>query len=288
MRQTGNNATWTWRWGVSASIAVHALIVALIVFGLPLPELTPDEPDAIAVELVPPPEPAPEPEPVPEPAPEPAPPPEPTPPPEPEPAENAQAPEAEPPQSDATALENEPERKVLDPVFEFGEQDAGPRLADDGSAASEERAAAEEPEPEPSEQLPDGTVTVVPEPRPRVELTEVEQLFSPAANGSLAAMTAMEGMPRDRRAGELCVTEMREQLRRADPPFWPDLLPAYRLVEGTLMEVHEAAFRAGGEWYDLAFRCEVDDAVTRVVSFAFTVGNPIPRSEWGSRGLPAS
>lgn len=286
MRQTTDKATRTWRWGASASVAVHVLIVALLVFGLPLPEMTPDEPDAIAVELVPPPELAPEPELPPEPAPEPELPPEPPPPPEPEPAENAQAPETEPPQADATVLENEPERKVLDPVFEFGEQDAGPRLADDGSATQEEQAAVEEPEP--AEQLPDGTVTVVPEPRPRVELTEVERLFSPAASDSIAAMTAMGDMPRDRRAGELCVTEMREQLRRADPPFWPDLLPAYRLVEGTLMEVHEAAFRAGGEWYDLAFRCEVDDRVTRVISFAFTVGDPIPRSEWGSRGLPAS
>lgn len=264
MQPEMEQATRSLWWGAPASVAAHALIVALLIFGLPLPELAPDEPEAITVELVPPPEPAP--------------------PPEPEQAEEEPAPEEE--QRAAAAAERASDRQVLKPVFEFGEQDAGPRLADDGRAAREEQVAAEEPEP--VEEQAEGAVTVVPEPRPRATLTEAQRLYSPSATEALAAMTAMGDMPRDRRAGELCVTEMREQLRHANPPYWPDLLPAYRLAQGTLMEVHEAAFRADGEWYDLAFRCEVDDRVTRVISFAFTVGDAIPRSQWKGRGLPAS
>ena len=273
MQKSADQSRWTLRWGAPASVAVHALILALLVFGLPQPMWDkPEEPEAVNVELVPPPEPEPQDE---EPAPEE------------QQAEPEPAQQEEPQQAD-DAAEQAPPMQVLKPVFEFGEQDAGPRLADDGNAAREEQATAEEPAPEPAEQQLADTVTVVPEPRPPAPLTEAKRLYSSSATDALVAMTAIDGMPRDRRAGELCVTEMREQLRHADPPFWPDLLPAYRLPEGTLMEVRGAAFRASGAWYDLAFRCEVDDNVTRVVSFAFTVGAAIPRSEWQSRGLPAS
>jgi hypothetical protein len=46
------------------------------------------------------------------------------------------------------------------------------------------------------------------------------------------------------------------------------------------------AFRADGRWYDLSYRCEIDADAMKVVSFAFDVGEPIPRSEWRKRGLP--
>ncbi|MFZ2102333.1 MAG: DUF930 domain-containing protein [Oricola sp.] len=101
-------------------------------------------------------------------------------------------------------------------------------------------------------------------------------------------MTAMGVMSRGERAGELCASELREQLRHATPSFSPDLLPSYRLGEGTVMEVPKAAFRAGGQWYDLRFRCEIDAEATRVLSFAFDVGGAIPRGEWKSRGFPSS
>ena len=95
-----------------------------------------------------------------------------------------------------------------------------------------------------------------------------------------AAMTAMAGLPREMRGSELCTTELREQLRNSTPPYWPDLLPAYRLGAGSVLEVREAAFRARGQWYDLSFRCEVDADATRVLSFAFNVGDAIPRDQW--------
>lgn len=99
--------------------------------------------------------------------------------------------------------------------------------------------------------------------------------------------TAMGTLPRGLRAGELCATALRLELSSASPPFWPDLLPAYRLDEGTVLEVRKGAFRSNGEWYALGFRCEIDEAATRVVSFTFDVGPPVPRGEWRSRGLSA-
>lgn len=99
--------------------------------------------------------------------------------------------------------------------------------------------------------------------------------------------TAMSTLPRGLRAGELCATALRQRLRNSMPPYWPDLLPAYRLDKGNVLQVRKGAFRSEDQWYNLSFRCEVDEAATRVVSFAFDVGAPIPESEWRRRGFPS-
>ncbi len=116
---------------------------------------------------------------------------------------------------------------------------------------------------------------------------EAKKLFSQKATGDVIATTAMGDVPRGVRAGRLCVTELREQLQNGLPPYYPDLLPSYRLEEGTIIDVPTAAFRVAGEWYDLSYRCEVDANATRVVAFAFRVGSLLPRSEWRRRKLPA-
>jgi hypothetical protein len=119
------------------------------------------------------------------------------------------------------------------------------------------------------------------------KLQEAKTLFSQAVTQSPAATTAVGKLPRDERAGHLCVTELQEQLRHAWPPVFPQLLPNYLLKRGTVLEVRRAAFLANRQWYDLAFRCEVDADAMKVVSFALYVGDPIPKSEWPARGLPS-
>lgn len=118
------------------------------------------------------------------------------------------------------------------------------------------------------------------------KLQPAERLYSQSASGDSVATTAMSGLPRAARGGQLCVTELREQLLRGSPPYFPDLLPSYPLISGTVIEVANAAFRVRGRWFDLGFRCEVDANATKVLSFAFRVGAPLPRSEWVRRGLP--
>jgi hypothetical protein len=139
---------------------------------------------------------------------------------------------------------------------------------------------------------------VIPKPRPdakakptaksdtAADLPEVKRLFSVTDTGDGVARTAMGGIPRDIRASQLCSTELREQLRHATPAYRPELLPSYRLPSGTVMEVRRGAFRADAQWYDLSFRCELDEGVTKVVSFAFEIGSPIPQSQWRKRGFP--
>ena len=118
------------------------------------------------------------------------------------------------------------------------------------------------------------------------ELAEARELFSASASGNAAAITAMGQLPRDVRGSQLCTTELREQLRRAPSPYSPELLPSYSLPGGTVLAVPDAAFRAGGAWYDLSFRCTVDADAFKVTGFAYKVGDTIPRAEWKARGFP--
>jgi hypothetical protein len=117
-------------------------------------------------------------------------------------------------------------------------------------------------------------------------LTKAKTLFSRSESGEAQATRAIGNTPRGARAGELCATELREQLRHAAPVYRPELLPAYRLPSGNVLDVKRSQFRADGQWYNLSFRCEIDADATKVQSFAFDIGEAVPRSEWRSRGFP--
>jgi hypothetical protein len=379
--------------GLLVSLLLHGLIAALLLFDLPRPMAEPEpQEEVVAVTIVPPPEPEPEVEPEEEPAPQGEAPPEAAA--EPEPAEAAEAELPPPPalpEGEAVPI------PVLRPVFEFGEEDAGPEIALDGGAAQapaadpaetqpDEPVAEPEPEPEtaaetaakvppepespvadpadppaetlaedpaeaPMEQpapappaevaVPDaeqagdqpaglpeaaeqtetallpekpadpppsapqpvkpdpvetpppgsssGTSSAAPaDPAPAVDngLPGVRALSSSVDTGHAVATTAMGALPRDARGTQLCTTELREQLRRAPESYRVELLPAYRLPGGTVLNVPNAAFRAAGAWYNLSFRCTVDRDALRVTDFSFKVGAPIPRAQWRQRGFP--
>lgn len=125
-----------------------------------------------------------------------------------------------------------------------------------------------------------------PIPGKSVELTEAKTLFSQSETDDPIATTAMGSIPRGVRAGQLCSTELQEQLRHASPPFRAEWVPMYNLPTGNVLEARRAAFPARGQWYNLSFRCEIDENATKVLSFAFEVGDPVPRSEWRKRGFP--
>ncbi|MBW9115394.1 DUF930 domain-containing protein [Rhizobium cauense] len=118
-----------------------------------------------------------------------------------------------------------------------------------------------------------------------IELKEAKTLFSQKMTNDPVARTAMGDMPRGSRVAELCSTELRQQLVHGSPSYRPEILPSYTLSRGTVLQASNA-FRASGRWYDVTFRCEVDEGAMKVESFSFAVGNPVPRSEWASRRFP--
>ena len=94
----------------------------------------------------------------------------------------------------------------------------------------------------------------------------------------------MAGVPRDQRIAKLCASALQQKLVAAS--YFPDLVPLIPLEMGNVLDIPDAAFRMRTTWYNLSFRCEVDPDATRVLSFAFDVGNAIPPEEWGRLGLP--
>ncbi|MDW6020193.1 DUF930 domain-containing protein [Mesorhizobium sp. BAC0120] len=298
------------RWAMPASFVVHLVIAALLIFGLPVSLSEPQKDEAIAVDLVPPPKP-------PE-RPKTEPPPKPQDKAKVEPAPSAQAPKPEkqqeakvktpPPTSNAPSPP--PPSPAVRSVYQFGEKDAGPRESLDGNSAEE---GPESPEPAPDPEKQDvaepHVLTAVgvmnrasqagaPEaPTPKsadavkmrqaVKLEKAKKLFSRTATGDPTGATAIGNLSRGKRASQLCHTELKYQLLNTSPPYFPELLPTYQPKDGTVIEITRGAFSAQGQWYEVSYRCEVDMDATKVISFAFHVGDPIPRSEWKSRRLPS-
>lgn len=315
MIDDSGNRRWNLGGGLSASVIVHVAVVALLVFGLPplsLPEAPQEE--AIAVELVPPPEPvAEEPEeaqaqPPPEPpAEEPAPPPPPpaeTPPPEEPPPSVEEEPQQAQTETPSSQAEQPSPQRVLDPVVQYGETDSGPRESPEGDSAQEAASAETEAEAEPEAQPPalpevlaaqgagslslhlaDPAATEAPTEDERPD--ETDMLFSRESTSEVVATRAVGNLTRDVRGRELCASQLSAQLRRGSPPYFASQVPSLRLPEGsTVIDMRREAFQANGQWYNVSFRCEVDADATRVVSFAYRVGAPVPRDQWAARGFP--
>jgi hypothetical protein len=285
---------------IAISVLLHAVIAVALVdrvyWNLAEPEV-----EAISVDLVPPPEPEAHEQESPEPV---------------EPEKQVPEPSAQP--EDRLQPEEQLARSpsalpLLKPVIEFSETDSGPRIEPDGQSKQEvNETELDEPAPEPeqlaeAEAAPDDSATVgpvaipaIPKPRPvqipataARELNEkpgpmipAKQLFSQTMLGDPRVQTAMAKTPRAERGKLLCMTELRGQLLIASPPRPPEILPSIALPAGTVLEHRQAAFRSQGQWFDLAFRCEVDEGVTKVLSFSYRVGDAIPRAEWAQRGFP--
>ncbi|RWC58359.1 DUF930 domain-containing protein [Mesorhizobium sp.] len=117
-------------WALPASLVLHALIAAFLVYGLPVPPQQPQEEQPVNVALVPPPD-------QPKPKPAPAPPPKKAEkPPEPK-VEKPPEQKVEKPPPPEKQAQKSPPIEVLKPVFQFGEKDAGPRKSLDGASAQD-------------------------------------------------------------------------------------------------------------------------------------------------------
>ncbi|WP_428030584.1 DUF930 domain-containing protein [Ancylobacter sp.] len=92
------------------------------------------------------------------------------------------------------------------------------------------------------------------------------------------------------RLAQLCNLEAMEQIHAWHQEFQPDRLVDYAsgdaALEGSVFIAKGGAFRSQRTWYDVSYRCELDEALRKVVGFAFRVGAAIPRDDWASYNLP--
>lgn len=94
----------------------------------------------------------------------------------------------------------------------------------------------------------------------------------------------------DERLIQLCNIEAMEQLKHWKAGFVPNSVVPYALADPLLkaasMDAPGAAVHAGGKWYRLSFNCGATADLTRVASFSFKLGRPIPQREWEQNSLP--
>jgi hypothetical protein len=145
----------------------------------------------------------------------------------------------------------------------------------------------------PAAAMPSVAPIALPMPKP-VEFVEARQLFSDkvlADPRSRRAREALRGLAGSERNLQLCDLEALEQVRRAQPAMAPDTLAPYAMaaekVSGNRVEVKGGAFRSKRKWYNIQFKCELDAGSGEVMSFAFLVGDAIPRDEWQEHNLVA-
>ncbi|RXT23747.1 hypothetical protein B5P46_17515 [Rhizobium leguminosarum] len=145
----------------------------------------------------------------------------------------------------------------------------------------------------PAAAMPSVAPITLPVPKPAV-FVEARQLFSDkvlADPRSRRAREALRGLAGSERNLQLCDLEALEQVRRAHPAMAPDALAPYAMaaekVSGNSVEVKGGAFRSKRKWYNIQFKCELDAGSGKVLSFAFLVGDAIPKGEWQEHNLVA-
>lgn len=125
-------------------------------------------------------------------------------------------------------------------------------------------------------------------------LIVAKQLYSGRAladRHNATAREAMKTLAADERIIQLCDVEAMEQVRRAGAALTPDYVIAYAMADLRLsahgVDAEGGAFLSHRAWYGLKFRCGVSADDSKVTSFAFLVGRPIPKSLWASHNLTA-
>ena len=129
---------------------------------------------------------------------------------------------------------------------------------------------------------------------PSDQTVKATQLFTGAILKDPANREVRETLPtleRTERLTQLCDIEALEQIRVANPATVPDSMEAAAFAEtkvtGLTVVATGAAYRNRGKWYQARFSCSVAADYLRVTEFSFSLGDPIPESEWDSHNLIA-
>ncbi|WP_420338154.1 DUF930 domain-containing protein [Roseibium sp.] len=82
-----------------------------------------------------------------------------------------------------------------------------------------------------------------------------------------------------------------EQVGTYSQGLRPDRLVPYALKNtiqlGLELYAPAGAVRSQGDWYELAYRCLLNEAGDRVMDFQFALGPLVPETLWNDHGLSA-
>lgn len=92
------------------------------------------------------------------------------------------------------------------------------------------------------------------------------------------------------RLQQLCDFEAILQINRQYDQYAADFVIAYAteaaVRKGDAVIARGAAFHSGGQWYKLAFECQLSTSQRNVAHLKFKVGDPIPGDQWADLNLP--
>lgn len=113
-----------------------------------------------------------------------------------------------------------------------------------------------------------------------------------AAGPSLAANPRIQQMMKlspETRIEQRCDARAMGAVQREHQGFKPDELVAYAfsdpVLRGSKISAPGGAIRSNGKWYRLSYTCETNSEGLEVISFAYRLGNEVPRQEWDEHFL---
>lgn len=292
-------------WGTIASAMLHVGVLAFLVLQPPPGRADAAPPQAINVELVPPPEAASASEPPAE---------------APEPQESAAtAPPANPASTEPPPVEPSTPPAAAEPPPETPSETAVPKSTPEAPTAQASELAR-------GSETPTDEVAPIPQTRPRVKgltapasvpeaVTAVTAETGATAEGtapaaasaepdvatlelgalhkadrfylksmlsvpSMARARAMlETLPPEKRLAQTCNLEALAQIGNAGKGFSPDVVMAEAYarseISGPRLAASGAIFRSGERWYGLAFDCTLSDDLTGVTAFSYRLGTDV-------------
>jgi hypothetical protein len=206
-------------------------------------------------------------------------------------AEVQQTPEEpEPPEPEPKEPEPAEQGTSLPPDVTPPEADLAAGLAAGEPAASLADAVQAVPVPMPRPVQP----APAPEPstRPGGAMEKADTLLSAARLENPALRSALGQLSPNRRLTQICSFEVAEQVARARPETPPDFVvpygPSGGFIRGGTLDADGGAFRSGGRWFDVSFRCTVDMKAMRVTAFSYRLGKEVPPQQWQRRRLPGA
>ncbi|WP_104666185.1 DUF930 domain-containing protein [Ensifer adhaerens] len=122
------------------------------------------------------------------------------------------------------------------------------------------------------------------------KMTEAKELYSAKSIADPRVKQALINLPVKRRILQLCNLEALEQIRSQRPDTPPEGLVPFGPMGGFItknrMDASGGAYQNKSTWYDVDFKCVVNEDATEVTSFSIAIGGEVPKAAWKERRLP--
>ncbi|MEI2298615.1 DUF930 domain-containing protein [Ensifer sp. MJa1] len=124
------------------------------------------------------------------------------------------------------------------------------------------------------------------------KLTEAKELYSAKSIADPRVKQALINLPVKKRILQLCNLEALEQIRSQRPDTPPEGLvpfgPKGGFITKNRMDASGGAYQNKANWYDVDFKCVVNEDATEVTSFSIAIGGQVPKAAWRQRRLPGN